>query len=677
MPNFLEASALQTALTHIGIPAAVVVVLLMCVTHADKILRGVLFVLTFVNRRFRPAYAARKVSHQASAYINDHILRRVVDTPPVNLKVEFVEGPHDAKLTADWSMFVRIRDERDQTRNILNALAATIPKLFYPHARPYLSPALVKGVDLQFLRTLARLLGSHAEQVFATDFLTPATATDPNLTPLVRILFDIEQGGLFEAILVQELIHLSDHSLLAPPGAPIMDDALRFVDWLRRVATREPGDETNPLQFIGVGFRVAIVLTSKSITQERGTGPYEKAVSIDLARGAESIYILGVRPEQHRFADDIARACVNDRRIELKKTTNVDVRRANSKTNVPLILLAHNKLYASIRTFIERIADLDIVEGSTVIGTVHHVDVSAVRVDVQGLEGILDRRQLAWGFGGDPSLLLNTDDVSEFSVKRIDQEMGVIALSWKSLSTDPWAANLIPPIGTDLEVELVTIESDEWIVRFPSIRLNRTVPAAESAVDTAALALLPADSGSVDAGVDNGVEVDSVVQPPKDLYGRLPHSEWAWSLPNVDGYVPPESGLRFPARVLEHDRTSDRIVVSRREAENSGAAWENARVRFPVGERFRGTVMIVEPDGLVIRLTEGIYGRIAAYKLERLGDELADFQQSVMPGQQFDVIITKARPGRRSFVLDLARGKDKPKSVSTGKPGRKQGRKPR
>ena len=112
---------------------------------------------------------------------------------------------------------------------------------------------------------------------------------------------------------------LGDRAVLDPPEEDLWDETRRFLGFLLTRATREPGDDTKPLVFVGTYFKVGIILFSRAWTAALGPYPYVRRAAIDLAQGCESIYLLAVNPDQAPLLGEVAEELDGDRRVTLEK----------------------------------------------------------------------------------------------------------------------------------------------------------------------------------------------------------------------------------------------------------------------------------------------------------------------------------------------------------------------
>ncbi len=557
-------------------------------------------------------YAAASVQAEATQFLNKHVLSRVSEATAVTLEVQWVESADDARRLENGQIVVRMRRDRDQTRNVVAAVRATIPQVLFPAARPYLDARLSNAVDLELLRILSDLLGEHAATLFHTEILAHQTASDPELLDLLRVMDSVNSAGLFETVLLTEFARLGRRVLRDPPRTDLRDEAYLFVEYLAHLATREPGDESQPLEFSGRYFRVGFILASKSVTAARGTSPYERALGVKLAKGIDSIYLLGLTPDQAAICSKIEQRFDEDARIRKLKHLSLLVRRHGDHFRVPMAHYERNELHLPPGTFADRLAELDIHPGSIVRGVIRDVDARHAVVDVDGLDGELHASEIAWGYAGPVNTWVSAVQEIECQVHEIRGDRGLLRLSLKRLIPSPWEGRTAPAVGTHQRFRVHHIADGEL-----------------------SLSLVDRTSGE------------------SFMFGRMKLDDWSWHPFNDSDNPAPVVGDEGEGLVVVANHEADEIVLSRREC--TCPDFATAMVKYPKGRSLRAKVVKVEYDGFVLEVEPGVLGRIDRFEIRKYGHELADFQQTVVVGQSFDVVVSGAKKNRRFLSLRLAR----------------------
>jgi len=530
------------------------------------------------------------------------------------LKVAWVDSVKDARLHTGGTVIVRMRREKDQSRNVMTAVATALSHAIHPHARPYLTTELRSAVDLQILRLLANMLGESAQHIFSTELLHPEIEKHPDIQELLPVLHTLHERGLFGRVLLQELSFVSAGLSNRPGPADLAQEAREFVEWLHYLAVRPPHDETGELTFIKTTFRVAFILLARSVTAAQGTYAYERRLGIDIALGARSVYLLGLTETQTRLCEAIGSRFDGDRRVTRQWTATVVARRDGEVDKLRLTLFRRNDLYLPDGDFADQLAHSGVTVGDTVSATVRSLAETKAMLRTDELNADLASSDAAWGYRGSLSSFIREGDVSQFFIISIDSTRARLRLGLKQLTPSPWELGLMPATGQTVKFIVEEYIADNYVVRF----------------------------------VDDEQHGTSVKR-----YGRIPVNEWSSFAAGMEEYVIPEINSAHEAEVIIADPDSDDVVLSRRNVEVWN--WDIAIKKYRTGTTARARVTQVTRDHLIFELEPGVFGRVTAANVKQAGFELENYEQTVVPGQYFDVVVEGVKQRRKDFRLNLAR----------------------
>lgn len=559
-----------------------------------------------ITDRVSKRLTATTVERDANVFFKSKVFTQVARSEGIRLKVKWVKEAEDPTLTKDGNLIVRLRKEDDPTRNSLAAVSSAVRIGMFPWARPFLKPSFAEAVDLQVVRKLAHHLGAHAERTFAVHFLEPRTTRDAELLNLIGQLQLVDDAGLFEAVLLQELFSLADRWRLSPPAATVHEELVAFVEYLVAIATREPHDERSELMFRGDHIRVGIILLSKSVTAAQGAYPYLRRLGINLAEGARSIYLLGVTEAQSAFCGELTATMKGDPRVRHEKTIEIVARKGVSVTRLPLSYFTRNNLYIPEESFESALQRLDLSVGDKVMGHVQAISRRRATVEVHGLRGIVRSADAAWGYKGSGEGLIRLGP-QPFKILEVDSDERQLVVGAKQLGASPWDNGAVPQVGSQQRVKVIEAGNAGIVVKL----LDR------------------------------------------ELFGRIPVEEWSWRMEGSEGYVAPVEGFECDAVVQDLRPEHDDIVLSRRGLEP--ISWVDLKMRYPNGTRVRVTVLSTDRNGLVCELEDGVIGRISEGELRTAGHELADWKDTVVPGLRLDAVVKGAKERQKRFTLGLER----------------------
>jgi hypothetical protein len=581
--------------------------------HWDKVVLFGYKLLATAFGLFTKKYSARKVETQASDFVNNKLFSHVAGMPEIAVKVNWVSTAEDARLYTDGKLIVRMRRDRDDGRNTLSAVWVAARHTFWPAARPWLDKRMLVAIDLEIIRILSRMLGKGARHHY-TQILAPQTHADPELVPLLRLLYETDEGGLFRAVLIQEMMTLDEILEHQPPRADLREEGLDFLRWIHAHATREPGDDSTELAFYGKHIKLAIILLSKAATVAQGTYPYERRLGMAILNGARNVYLLGVTAGQSDWCDQVAARFATDPRVQLKTSTFVTRINDKSEAQLPFVHFVRNELAVQHASYSEQVAALGIGPGVRVNARVRSMsDTKALCLVEEALDATMAAKDVAWGYRGLIDRFLTVDAVVPCQVSEVSSERNLLVLSRKAVIPSPWAAGIVPAADTTCLVQIIESYSGGWVVR----------------------------------------PVISLLGPHPEFFGIIPRDEWSWFDENTEAYVAPLPGSTHKVRLLHADQKRDEVAFSRRALE--GRDFGAARSKYPNNTVAMARVTRVEYGGLLLELEPGIFGRIPRQRVQSAGFELENFEQTVVPGQRFSCIVVGARVNRGYLQMDLQR----------------------
>jgi hypothetical protein len=584
------------------------------ITNPYKTATGFWRIVSFAFDRFTQHFAKAAVERDTNEFLHKKLFGHSTTTLLPLLKVDWVKNAADARLHTDGTIIVRMRHERDQSRNSLMALATATKHILFPHARPFLDDSLTTAVDLQVIRIFAELLGEQAQHIYATELLGPMAAGSVDALSILPFLHDIEEQGLFGQVLLQELSYLSDRLRRAPAGVDLKDEATRFVQWLHRIATRATGDDSNDLLFIETYIRMAFILAAKTETAARGTDPYVRRLGLDLAAGARSVYLLGLSSQQTRLCEQIGNAFDADDRVVRKRSTTVSARKKGGGDRVRIIHYRRNELYMPDAPFSDLISQYGVTVGSTQTALVRYVFDSRASLRIASLEARLRDKDVAWGYEGSISRFVAQGETLAVRVLEIDDAKSCVVVGLKQLQASPWRSGATWNPGDRVRVRI-----KEQVVTGIVVEFIQSTSSGARAL----------------------------------MFGWIPSNEWSWYDTTSEHYMQPTLESEHDVEVLRGDERRDLVLLSRRNLEVRD--WSAAKRRYQPGAHVRATVVRVNGEGLMLEMEPGVFGRITAQSVREQSFELKDFETTVVPGVRYDVVVLGAKERRKDFRLDFAR----------------------
>jgi predicted RNA-binding protein with RPS1 domain len=598
------------------VAVAVVVIVIAVATNADKaqIIAGAsLRLFRWVGLGIRRVSTRLQVEGKANEVL-DRMVYANLDSdqsvPAVRLEMHLVREAEDPVIHSDGRVIVRMRDEGDPTRNVLRLVSTAAPKAIVPDARPYLEADMNDAINLQLIRKIARLLGPQAQKIFHAEYLPAARFGErPTLQAVLRRLHHVDEGGLFENVLLQEISYLGMRARdVAPDPEPLRAELREFVERLEWLATREPGDEREDLLFNYRYLRVGFILLAKQIIAGRGAPPYVRRLHTNIALGAESIYLLSLATQHAPFFHELVNAFCRVESVEPRHHFRI-YNRLRNETQW-LALFRRTDFAPAPGAFLDRLDQEGIREGSVVHGDVIAVGARAAMVSVDGIPAYMKSSEMAWGYRGQASQFLSEGQRCKAVVTAVDEARRELRVSSRLAGPSPWDDPArIPKLGERYPVQVAGVEDDALIVYLPDSKMFGLIPKECWA--------LPAE------------------EPEIDDWGKL-------------GEVAAE------ARVMFVDPSRDYLRLSRRAVEVN---WADVRSRYTPGTAVTVKVVRLEPNGLICEIEAGVPGWLEGKDLAVAGYEFGEWRSNVVVGQRIQAVVRLFQSRRERFTLQLPKNR--------------------
>jgi predicted RNA-binding protein with RPS1 domain len=593
-----------------GIYGVLLLLLILFVHDPGRAEKVKLVILTPFYRFLRwgtRQYLATRVSLALSEFFKHQISGLLTSVSNIRFKVRWVKTMTDPILKKNGTLILRLEETDDQTRNILSATKVALGHTICPTLRSQMQPQLQNAIDLVLLRKLTDRLGKYAQPVYLKYFLDPQTREDAECGALLKELLEIDRAGLFVTIFLEELNLLGEYAFSCGDRSDKTAAIKEFLIFLLGLARREKAAEIE-LTHVGEDFQVGVMLlaiTQRATTE--GVTPYVRRVHTSIREGCASVYIIAFKPA-FSFQSSVVKAVADDVRVSVAKVSRVSVQPHGQwlDDRIAIVQLRIGRGFADVE-FEQQLKDRGIAVGDHVTGKVIDVAEQVALVNVDGLNASVVRRQCDWRTVTSCYDVLSQGQVTQFQVIGIDKDRGMVILSRRFDSEDPFRKLAIPAVGDVVETTVVSFDHDSFIA-------ERT----------------------------DGLEI------------KIPFVEMSWM---EDRPADPTKFVNSTiAAVIYEVNEVDRCVRgSLRKLKNN--PWPEIHGRFPPGTRLRGSVIEVDRSLHFVRveIADGITGIVPAESMIAAGYEYRDFENTVVAGQKLDVIVTKVFINKRRIRLELER----------------------
>jgi predicted RNA-binding protein with RPS1 domain len=556
---------------------------------------------------FSKEYISSKVSSQANEFLNSSIFSKLAHAERFLIKVKWVSKPNDPILSENGTLILRLKEENDQTKNILSAVHSALPHVLCPLFRTNINSTCEKSIDLTILRKLSEQLGKHGKITFKRYFLDPETDNDIEINELIKKLIVLDKHGFFVPIFINELELLGEGLYADNDKSDYSNQVLQFIEYLLTIVNREVGKEIE-LEYLLTPFKVSTILLARAQRADRqGLRPYLRRLKINLDKGSESIYIIAF-PPAFEFFERLIKPIESHERVFIKKVlkTNYSLNYNGHQSNLKIAVLTRNDIFAD-QEFEQKIIANNLHEGSRVKGIVEDISQQETLVTIMGMRAYISKNECSWRSIANCSEILKVGNEYKFQIKRIDKSINQIHLTLKLQEDNPWELVEIPKIGQIVNLELLSYDSIKFTCLYQD-KLEVYIP------------------------------IDEI------SWFFLTHNQYHDYLGSVKG-----------AKVIIIDEQNEKIYCSLRQTDEN--PWINIHASLPIGKTFNGKVTDVTFDYIQVRLPNNYFGQIPKEYLEKAGFEYANFQENVVIGQGIEVIISKVFIAKKRIRLDLKRNK--------------------
>lgn len=548
------------------------------------------------------------VAIDVAAHVNSHLTTNV--DPSLSglssrrIEVKWDNSAESVEKESAGTLIVRLRKHEDRLVNILRAYLVCSPRMYAPTVRSQLDVAQSRAIDLQMCRRLANELSASALTVYRLHILDPDLEEFPELQPLLDDFDAIDQGGLFVAVLLQELVKLGAaypaDNLLGLKG-----EIEAFVEFLKTLAERGAGEDV-PLSFCGRWVRVNILLVARQETRVQGTGPYRHRVGLELARGVDCVYVLATKGNRE-FAREVAEVLDGDRRLMRQDERKTPVNR-NGRLSMGIVIPFERNLgyYAEVDVS-QRIDDGKLNEGSVVTSTVTDVQPSFILVDIDGVQARVPSSEWDWKFVSDCTKVAEVGIEVDVKLLEVDSSAEEVVASRRLCHENP-----IDSLDAD---EIIGFEGNFVVSGRAGVYPKRFL-----------------------AGYLEGFE---------HIPARLLEDELDWGAP-LHGVSDYEEGDKISVIVHKIPKSKQFVVCSRKRC--CGDTWGEIRSRYPKDSMLEVEVDAIVREGVWCKIESGLVGFVSSDEFQRAGLEYQDFPNNLRKGQRLFVYVRRVVGGSKQRV---------------------------
>ena len=591
------------------VPAFLLIVVILLIQDPDRAIKIKALItepLFKLMKWFSKEYIASSVTSNVNEFFKRNIFNCLVDNEKYKFQVKWVSQTDDPVLSQNGTLILRLKEENDQTRNIISAVQVALPHVICPLIRNNISQSSVKAIDLTILQKLATKLGRHGMSTFRKYFLDPETNQNKEIGELVRKLLILDKHGFFVPIFLNELELVEEGIFAENDLTDYTEQTYDFLNYLLSIVNREIGCEIE-LTYLKFPYNIGTILLAKQQKADKqGLRPYLKRLRINLDQGCESIYIISF-PPAFSFFEKLIDALDGHERVFVKNvfyTTEYELNGKHDLTKLRIVLLRKNDIYVD-EDFNERLKINNVKIDEKVKGIVEHVSRDETLVNVVGMRAYINRRDCSWISVTDCSCELKQGEEYTFQVKNIDRKSGTIHLTRRFDEENPWYLDELPRMD---EIITVNIKSRE------------------------------------------GLKYTGLWESRLEVF--IPMNEVSWFILSENSKNKLVETYK-EVKVIEVDEVNQRIFCSLKQVVPD--PWPIIHKSLTKGSEFLGKVIDVTAHFVDVELPNRYNGRIPKESLEKAGYEYRNFKENIVIGQGLEVVISKVFISKKRIRLDLKR----------------------
>jgi len=600
---------LKELLTYGLIPTFLFIVVILIVAvpeRAEKLKALILSPFYKIFKLFSKGYISSKVSSSVNYFIKNSIIPNLIDQTEYNIKVKWVKESEDPIFSNEGTLILRLREDNDQAKNILNAAQFTFPKIICPLMRHNMNYTCRKSIDLTMLKKLSIKIGRHGKLIYKKYFEEPETCSDEKIGELITKLVELDKHGFFIPILLNELTLIGEDLFANSDIKDYSHEVEGFIEFLLTIAQRGISENIK-LNYINPPFKVGSILLAKSYKVElEGLGPYLKRLRIKLAKGCESIYFIAF-PNAFEFFDEVMNAVDSNERINIDKIINVNNKRdllLEKQDSLKIAVLSSNKIYSD-DSFKEKIQNFNLNVGDKIKGIVENISTNEAIINVLGIRAYIHKNDCSWLSNNNCSDYFEMNKEYDFQIKSIKNDICSIYLTRQFHEDDPWVKKDVPNEGELISLKILTKGYEQLYCTY-----NKTLEVI------------------------------------------IPISEISWFTP-TDDFVESLVNKTVTAKVINKDLDKRIIYASIRKCEED--PWSEIHRLLPKGSEYNGKVRDIKDNYILVDIGNGINGIIPKQYLIKAGFEYSDHKKNIVLDQGIEVVISKVFISKRKIRLDLKR----------------------
>jgi hypothetical protein len=195
----------------------------------------------------------------------------------------------------EGNVILRLKRNDTEQTNFVHGAYMFVSTSLLAKTKRYIAPSQRQSLDLYVTTDLLEKEKPSVLGLFLDAYLHPATAkADSKVSKYVDSFTKIDEAGLFQSVMLQELNYLGDKVFGRRQDDRIISEVDDLIEFLEILAGRKIGEESD-LDFARDYCRFAIMIVGKPAKVSAGHAAYVEFVRRRLIpRRIETLYVLGL-----------------------------------------------------------------------------------------------------------------------------------------------------------------------------------------------------------------------------------------------------------------------------------------------------------------------------------------------------------------------------------------------
>jgi len=301
-----------------GIGGIAIIILLAWLFCPEKIEKwAILFhkLAAYISEKHEKRYISKHIEFT----INDQRKKLCKESSgilPYALEVKWVDADTiDSALKNENILVVKMKNHRNQSKNLALAVKEYVPNALIPTARKYVEPVLMKAID--YVASKIILEKETSAFSYFVDITKPELDKIPECKEYIEQLDKINEEGKLSRVLLSEykklgFLHPAD------PNPKIYKETLELESKVYTLSTKEPEEKVD-LSLLGEYLKVAVVPVAKDITVEmHGIQPHVDFIRGSLQKGINTFYLVAAGRINIALAKEVLKKA--EAQLNLKRT---------------------------------------------------------------------------------------------------------------------------------------------------------------------------------------------------------------------------------------------------------------------------------------------------------------------------------------------------------------------